>query len=165
MNERMLSKILVTTDLSPASQEVFEYALRIVHPRQGEILILHVFDKGGPSKDRLLEMTVGEERLVSIRRRQKEQAKQKLIGKRNIAAEMETGAAERMRAPEIRVKVLQGTHIAACICETVQAGGFELIVMGLHRRTGLESLLGKSTVGRVMEKTTVPVLAFPITGE
>lgn len=165
MNEHTLSKVLVTTDLSPASQKVFEYALQISHPWQGEIMILHVFDKGGPSKDRLLEMTVGEERLMSIRRSQKEQAKQKLIGKKRIAVEMETGAAERMRDPKINVKVLQGTNIAACICETAQADGFDLIVMGLHRRTGLENLLGKSTVGRVMKKATVPVLVFPITDE
>ncbi len=165
MNERMLSKVLVTTDLSPASQEVFEYALKMRQPWQGEIVILHVFDKDGPSEDRLLEMTVGEERLRSIRRNQKEQARQKLIGKKKIAAEIETGSAERLRDLKISVKVLYETNIAACICETAQTDGFELIVMGLHRRTGLENLLGKSTVGRVIEKATVPVIVFPITDE
>ena len=162
MNDPILTKVLFATDLSSVSQSAFEYAVRLSRPWKAEIVILHVLEKVRPSRDNLLEMVASPEMIKSIRNGHREQARDVLIGKKRNYSQSGEPSAGSEWVPRVSEKVITGTNTAVQICEVAQSSGCDLIVMGMHKRTGIETLLGKSTVDRVIEKATLPVLVLPL---
>ncbi|BBO69854.1 universal stress protein [Desulfosarcina alkanivorans] len=164
MNGHVLTKVLFATDLSPESEDAFEFLMKICTHLLPEIIILHIIDKDTPLKDSQLERVIGSDRLKSIKKTKKAQAREILIGKkRNYTDEkvIDSNTAPVLRISEI---VVSGANVASQICEVATSEGCNMIVMGIHRRKGLEKIIGKGTASKVIEKAEMPVLVFPFGG-
>jgi glycine betaine transporter len=143
-----ITKILVPVDFSPHAEHAFCYATTLAHRIGAPIGLLHVVDNpfvaGAwssevyvPNIDQLLEqlITDAEERLAALK---------------------ESAAALGLTAT---TTVLRGRPWQA-IVEHARAGGFDLIVMGTHGRTGLAHAVMGSVAERVARHAHCPVLTI-----
>ncbi len=141
---RPFKKILVPVDFSPHSQEAIRYAADLAQKYEGSITLTHVYQPIAYSvPDGLVFFTpnqLGE-----------------LLEELNKRLEQTRAEAEQAGATKVDSKMLQGVpsdEIAALARE----GGFDLIVMGTHGRTGLRHALLGSVAERVVRSAPCPVL-------
>jgi nucleotide-binding universal stress UspA family protein len=143
-----ITKILVPVDFSPHAERAFRYAATLAHRLGAELALLHVvedpFASGAwgaeayvPNVPELLES------LISGAERQ-------------LTTLKESAAAP---GPTATTAVLTGSPSNA-IVEHAKDGGFDLIVMGTHGRTGLAHAVMGSVAERVVRKAPCPVLTL-----
>ena len=141
---RPFKRILVPVDFSPHSEEAIRYAVDVAQKYDGTLTLAHVYQPIAYSvPDGLVFYTpaqLGE--LLSELERQLEQMRVQ---------------AEKAGALRVESKMLQGVpsdEVAALAKE----GGYDLIVMGTHGRTGLRHALMGSVAERVLRSAPCPVL-------
>ncbi len=140
-----VKKILFPTDFSEASHYALDYAVQLTKMYDAHLEIVHImFDEANIVSFYLPQMTM-----------------------QNISGEFEEGATKQFdefiaNAPELEGvqfsrKLLKGTPYNEVVKEA-ELGGFDLIVIGTHGRTGLEHVLFGSTAEKVVRKAPCPVL-------
>jgi universal stress protein A len=141
-----IRQILVATDFSEQSREALDYAAQLARPFGSAIDILHIWEvptfvpAGGAAG-------FGNASLFEMIRKGAEEALNKFVddaSKREISvrfAKTEAGA------PAYR------------ITEFAKEGGYDLIVVGTHGRTGLSRVLLGSVAENVVRHAPCPVLA------
>ncbi len=140
-----VNKILFPTDFSEASHHALDYAVKLATMFGAELEIVHImFDEANIVSFYLPQMTM-----------------------HNISGEFEEGATKQFdeflaNAPELEGvkytrKLLKGTPYNE-IAKEAEAGGYDLIVIGTHGRSGLEHVLFGSTAEKVVRKAPCPVL-------
>lgn len=139
-----IRKILVPIDLSNHSARVLELAGELCRKHEASATLLHVWDPlsvATPHNEQLLGT-----RVVRLDLSQ-------------LTLELET-AADTLRAQgavAVDVNLEHGRadrEIIAC----AKAGGFDLIIMGTHGRTGLSHVLLGSVAERVVRRAPCPVM-------
>jgi nucleotide-binding universal stress UspA family protein len=139
-------KILVPTDFSSCSDHATLEAIDLAERLGADVTLMHAYGlpvyvspEGGtffPSPGTMLEITEGAHRALAALKR-------------------------RLDRPDLAIdlKAEQGPA-AQAIIRVAQEGGFDLVVMGTHGRTGLKHLLVGSVAEHVIRACDVPVLTL-----
>jgi universal stress protein A len=146
-----ITNILVPVDFSPHAERAFGFAATLAHRFGAKLTLVHVVDDsfvtGGWSSE-IYVSNVPE-------------LLQNLIADadRGLATLKESAAALGLTA---ETAVITGRP-ARAIAEHAKNGGFDLIVMGTHGRTGLSHLVMGSVAERVVRMAPCPVLTIHAT--
>jgi glycine betaine transporter len=141
-----ITNILVPVDFSPHAERAFGYAATLAHRFGAKLALLHVVDDsfvtGGWSSE-IYVSNVPElmENLIAD-------------AERRLATLKASAAALGLTA---ETGVIRGRP-APAIVEHAKNGGFDLIVMGTHGRTGVSHVVMGSVAERVLRKAPCPVL-------
>lgn len=139
MTNSIIRRILVPTDFSEPSDTALEYARTLAGRVGASLHLLHVLEDPFLAEGLLAEAYIGSG--PSVRVDLLDDARERLLH----------------RAAGATTEVIFG-HGATTIVEYAERGGFDLIVMGTHGRTGLAHLLIGSVAETVVRTATVPVL-------
>ena len=141
-----ITRILVPVDFSSHSDRAFRYAVRLATRFGASMELLHVVDN--PIASGALSAEVYVPDLPQILDNLLREAEKRLTALKSVAAGDGVYAA---------THVLTGQP-AHTIVEHARAGGFDLIVMGTHGRTGFSHLFVGSVAERVVRRAPCPVL-------
>jgi nucleotide-binding universal stress UspA family protein len=147
MTENM-RRILVPVDFSVQSEQATRYACDLAEHVGAGIELLHVVDDPFLSTPWRLDTDSGGSAEPLDRR--VTDASSKL---------MDVAAAARRRRVPVRFVILEGRP-ARMIAQHAAACGFDLIVMGTHRRRGLAHLIRGSVSEQVRRTARCPVLTL-----
>ena len=141
-----ITKILVPVDFSPHAERAFNYATTLAQRFNATLGLVHVVEDPfvtGAWNNEVFVLDVGElfEGLIA-------NAEQRLAALTRSAAAVGLTAA---------TAVTTGRP-AHTIVEHAKEGGFDLIVMGTHGRTGLSHVVMGSVAERVVRTAPCPVL-------
>jgi len=146
MAELAWKKILCPVDFSPASRETLQVATDLARRFGGELTLFHAYPLPG--------YTLPEGTVLPRPQMLQELAEQT---DRHLAEWKET--AERGGSPAVCTAKSVGEP-AAEILDFAKQGGFDLIVLSTHGRTGLAHALLGSVAERVVRRATIPVLTI-----
>jgi nucleotide-binding universal stress UspA family protein len=146
-----ITNILVPVDFSPHAELALRYATTLARRLGAGVGLVHVVEDPFLTGAWISEIYVPNvpELLTDL-----------IAGaERHLAVLKESAAAEGVTA---RTAVITGRP-AEAIVEHAEAGGFDLIVMGTHGRTGLAHVMMGSVAERVVRKAPCPVLTVRAT--
>jgi nucleotide-binding universal stress UspA family protein len=139
-----IQKILVPIDLSNHSERVLGLAAELCRRHEAEATLLHVWDP-------LLIATPHNEQVFNPRWTPQDVS--------HVASELAAAKQALLAAGVLRVDVvLEHGRVDREIIELAHAGGFDLIVMGTHGRTGFSHVLIGSIAERVVRRAPCPVM-------
>jgi nucleotide-binding universal stress UspA family protein len=136
--------ILVPTDFSPHADEAIRTAADLARRYAGAVTLLYVYEP--------VAQSLPNEHVLRSPRQMRELFalfEQRLAGAKVRALEAGT--------PRVETRLVVGPA-APEIVELAQQGGFDLIVMGTHGRTGFSRWLEGSVAERVVRTASCPVL-------
>lgn len=137
-------RILLATDLTPASMPAFEEALRIAQEPDTELILAHAYQLPNLGQPVAL---AGE--AYDAMDRQLRQAAEKQMEKLMVEA--------RRRKIRVRSLVIFGDPYEA-IAKAAGDEGVDLVIMGTHGRTGVARFFLGSVASRVISTAPCPVL-------
>lgn len=144
-------RILVPTDFSPASETAYGVALQVAHKLAAEVVLLNVFGLEAPSRFESLEKLKVLE--TKARSRSMEQLR-----------EFQERMQDKFPVPD-GVKTPQPLAIMGIAFEEIQAAAerrdFDLIVMGTHGATNLQTKLLGTNTQNILSQSPIPVLVVP----
>ncbi|MGJ3240172.1 MAG: universal stress protein [Anaerolineae bacterium] len=143
--EGRYKKIIVPLDGSGWSERAIPHAVDIARNNHAELILLHVFKPPANEYVGDLALAGQDESLMALR----EAMKQKLMALRGTI---------RGEKVNVRVQVIEGTGVAAIICDYINEEGADLVVMSSHGRTGVTRWLFGSVAHKVMQGVNVPVM-------
>ncbi len=141
--ERILEKLLVTTDLSPLSLVALDYANSISETYDAKVCLVYVCDKL-PSQKKLAKSSQLREEVKRFKKRIKEKLKNLAIEKLNLAEEVE-------------IVLLEGYPYKEIIKYAID-NNVGLIIVATHGRTGFSHILMGSVAEKIVRYSPVPVL-------
>jgi len=143
-----ISRILVPIDYSEHSRAALEYAGRLALGLGASLDVVHVWDKPNFVPDHVL---VGDPpRPLAV------------LVAQNAQREMDEFIA-RVALPEgvpYSCHLISGEPASACL-DRIAAGGYDLVVVGTHGRSGVRHLLLGSIAERLVRLSEVPILTVP----
>ena len=149
----MFKKILFCTDFSEDAHWAFRYALNLAETYRSKLLIFHVIGLH-PYVDRLSSYLTSEE-LEELRTSQRKE----------LEKEMEAHYLQKMGSfKDYQVLFKEGEPFLEII-QTAKKEAADLIVMGTHGRTALDSVIFGSTADKVVRKSPCPVLTVRLPGK
>ena len=138
-------RILVPVDFSEHSQQALRVAGEMARRFEASVDVVHVYNPVAyPLPEGYALFT-------------REQLDRMFAEFDELLQEMKT-VAKAAGAARVETHLRQGV-VAQDICEYAAAGGFDLIVMGTHGRTGLSHVFLGSTTERVLRAAPCPVLS------
>jgi nucleotide-binding universal stress UspA family protein len=150
----MFRRILVPVDYSDHSLESVRAAVELAGKVGATVDIVHVWDRPTYVSDGVMVRRQGEEQ-------------------RSLADLIRENAESDMGAFLTRLDLPEGVKVNHRMCtgepsqrlvEEARTGGYDLIVVGTHGRTGVLHLLLGSTAERLIRLSPVPVLVIPPKG-
>ena len=143
-----ITKILVPVDFSPHAERAFCYATTLAHRLGATLSLVHVVEDPFATGAWSAEIYVPNV--------------PELLGNLISGAE---GQLATLKESAAALGVIADTAVitgrpAHAIVEHAKDGGFDLIVMGTHGRTGLSHVLMGSVAERVVRKAPCPVLTM-----
>ena len=164
-----IKKILYTTDLSESGRYAFSYAASLANAYKAEITALHVVE-GGPELDKTLVGYISEELWEQLKKQNLEEACEILVNrKRDNAAikkcvgdfceEIQSSTTEE---PYVTydIAIEMGNPVEK-ILEYGSQGSYDLIVVGSHGHSTLDTMLG-DTARRIVRRSEIPVLVVRV---
>jgi nucleotide-binding universal stress UspA family protein len=148
---KTFSKILVPVDFSEHSERALRVAADLARRYEAKLTVAHVYEPvtyAAPESFLLYAAQQTPGMLAEY---------DKLLAKSSQDARGEG-------AQQVDTKLLQGTAFVE-ITRFAKEGGYDLIVMGTHGRTGIAHVLMGSVAERVVRKATCPVMAVRAVGE
>ena len=137
-----IDRILVPLDFSPQSQEALDYACFIAARFGASVDVLHVWE---PPANLEPWLPGDVDRVLQQERDRID---------RDLARAIEP---HRLEALRVRAKLVADTPVRGILHET-EGGGYDLVVMGTHGRTGLPRALLGSVAEQVVRRAHTPVL-------
>jgi nucleotide-binding universal stress UspA family protein len=142
-----LRRILVPVDFSEPSRLAFDYAAELAQTFGAELDVLHVWEAPAfVPPGSVVAMGSSGASLVELVRKGAEDALQDFVAN-----------AER-RGTKVRSARAEMGHAVHTITEAASRGGYDLVVMGTHGRSGLSRALIGSVAERVVRHAPCPVL-------
>jgi nucleotide-binding universal stress UspA family protein len=140
---REIRRVLVTLDGSEFSEQILDVAAPLIQGLGAHVTLLHVV------APRPLMMTG----LSDLPR---------LIPNRDEAQTYLAGVAARVRGriPEPALIAVEAADAAESVANIATHGGYDLVAMATHGRSGLSRLLLGSSAEQVLEKSPCPVLLY-----
>lgn len=144
-------RILVPVDFSDAARVVLDYAVDVARDRGAEVVLAHVVGLPVASFDPSFGAAADPRMLADLQ-----------AGAEKALAEL---AALVEAAPGVTVgtKVLTGTPSREIVREA-REGGYDLVVIGTHGRTGLRHVFLGSVAENVVRLCPCPVLTLRLKG-
>lgn len=143
-----INKILVPVDFSPGSKSALEHALFLGHRFGAAVHVLHAWDIPGYVRP---DLTVWDgdasSSLAEHARREAEQNMSEFLADAELPEQ----------PVQVTSEIVSGTAYAA-ILQAIEQGGYDLVVMGTHGRTGLSHLMMGSVAEKVVRRSPVPVM-------
>ena len=139
-----VSKILAPVDFSEGSRIAVEYAVALAKALNSNVTLFHAREMPGsmnsivPGADN--ELDAGNERAAAMQR----------LDAMRAEVQKETDV-------DIRVAVQRGSPVKEIVSYSL-SGGFDMIVMGTHGRTGLKRVVMGSVAEAVVRRALCPVL-------
>jgi nucleotide-binding universal stress UspA family protein len=140
-----MKTILVPTDFSPNADKALAFAVRIARRSGAEIILLHVCDLFDIRLSRNKDLIAEHNRLVTS------DLNRKLERYRLSAADQNV---------TITNMLYSGQPVQTILAVSGEAE-VDLIVMGTQGATGIRSVLVGTNSGKVLSRSTVPVLTIP----
>ncbi|MDP2647143.1 MAG: universal stress protein [Desulfobacterales bacterium] len=168
-----VNKILYPTDLSEHARYAFAYAISLANLYGASLTILHVLFEDS-NIGMMASHYIGEKNWEIIRKRNFEEAREALIGKRrdNIAIQevlekfCETVKNDvNIQTPVTDEIIVERGNPADQIVLQAEKNNCDLIVMGSHGHGILTEAMIGSTVGKVLRHTTKPVVVVRLPKE
>jgi nucleotide-binding universal stress UspA family protein len=141
-----VSKILVAVDFSSSSKIAVEYAGALAKVLQSTVTLFHVYQM----PDLMNSIVPGADNAVDAE-------KDRALARRWL--EELRAEAQKHIDVEMRVVVEHGSP-AQEIISLSRSGGFDMVVMGTHGRTGLRHVLMGSVAEAVVRRALCPVLTI-----
>lgn len=139
------TKILVPVDFSPHSSEAIRVASDLASKYAGSVSLVYVWQPVNYSLPEGYVLYTANQLTDLLQRFEKELQTAKQLA-------LEAGA------KQVDTKLLEGTP-ASEIVSHAEKGGYNLIVMGTHGRTGVSHALLGSVAEKVVRKAPCPVLS------
>jgi nucleotide-binding universal stress UspA family protein len=148
-----VSKILVPVDFSSGSRIAAEYALALATAFRSTVTLFHVYEK----PELMNTIVPGADNAADAER----DRAFSMGWIETLRTEVLQGRAE----IEVLVVVEHGSPAPAIVTYS-RTGGFDMVVMGTHGRTGLRHVLMGSVAEAVVHRAHCPVLTihFPVPG-
>jgi nucleotide-binding universal stress UspA family protein len=146
----MFRSILVPVDYSEHSKASVRYAAELAKNVGATLHVVHVWDRPTYASDAVLVRRPGEEHcsLADLIQRNAEN------DMKDFLATLELGDVK------LTHELLSGDPTAKLV-EELKKGGYDLVVLGTHGRTGLMHLLMGSVAEKLVRLSPVPVLTVP----
>jgi len=146
----MFRSILVPVDYSEHSKASVRYAAELAKNVGATLHVVHVWDRPTYASDAVLVRRPGEEHcsLAELIQRNAEN------DMKDFLATLEFGDVK------LTHELLSGDPTAKLV-EELKKGGYDLVVLGTHGRTGLMHLLMGSVAEKLVRLSPVPVLTVP----
>lgn len=169
-----IKRILYTTDLSENARHAFAYAVNLANLYGAGITLLHVLEEISELLDSSVAGYISAERWEEIKRRQIEEAKETLTGKKReyvpirealgqFCEDVQSSHADQdFVADEILVR--RGDPVDEILAQAEERN-CDLIVMGTQGHGILEDVLIGSTARRVVRRSKKPVLVVRLPEE
>jgi len=141
------SRILVTTDFSPAGDHAISHAFRMAADHGAEVLLLHVLEMVLTPNPLYAQYYPTDPLTPEVRARAEGEARQALLDR----------VPEALTGIRHQALVVEGTP-AEEIIRVAAAHDVDLIVISTHGRTGLKHLILGGTAERVIRHVHCPVL-------
>lgn len=147
-----MKTILVPTDFSKCSCNAINYATALANKSNAKIILLHVYHVPVPSPETSLNpLTISEFHEVNIKRMKKMTDFELIINDKPPILEIEYEAVAGFAVTEI--------------IEAAKKHDAGLIVMGTQGASNLTEIIMGSITAHVIAKSTVPVLAVPLSAK
>jgi universal stress protein A len=140
-----IQRILVPVDFSETSKRALEYAYQFVHRFDAKLDVLHVWRPSEYAGDEMVVLTRSEPELTLS------------TFLRNHADQQLTAFLKEV--PHSK-QMLESGDPAQVIARVAGEGGYDLVIMGTHGRTGLSHLMMGSVAEKVVRLAPCPVLTF-----
>lgn len=152
--------VLCATDLEPDSGEVLRHAIGMARAAAAKLILLHVVEGMTPSSRVMVRNIMSDEDLNKVHTDGMAHLRRDFLDRLRVFCERELpdGMTETNAINEIHIA--EGP-IAQTVVDEVARLGADVLVMGLHSRSRIGSLLVGSVAQRVMHLTERPVLLVP----
>jgi universal stress protein A len=148
---RVLKKILVPVDFSPASAQALAQAMTLAEPFSGSLHVLHTWEVPTYLRPDLTVWSGDVSATLA------DHAKRE--AEKNMHRFLED--ARLLESPHVTSEVLWGAPYPT-ILAVAEEGGYDLIAMGTHGRTGLAHLVMGSVAEKVVRHAKCPVLTVRV---
>lgn len=142
-----VKKILCPVDFSAGSKQALHWAVRLANEADAELVVFHAWQTPPVAAEYAFAATMT--------------AQLQEAAVEALAADLET--ARSLGASRASSKLVNGPAWSMIVDE-LAAGGFDLVVMGKHGRTGLKRLLIGSVAEKVVRHAACAVLVVPTEG-
>ena len=153
----VIRKILYCTELSETPSYVFRYAASIAHQYGAGMTILHVMEDVPEGSRQLIASEIGASRWEEIKKKNAQEACDILKARKEKFLEKARSEQSDFSFAIDSIIVKFG-YPAEEILHQVEAGGFDLLVMGSHGAGRVADVMMGSTTGRVIRQCKKPVL-------
>ncbi|PLX79643.1 MAG: universal stress protein [Desulfuromonas sp.] len=152
--------ILVTTDLSPNSENAFRHAVMLARHNDAKIHLLHVVPDIDSSVRGYVSAVMGQEKLAEF------ESKHETDAKLEIQREIDRFAKDELSSLPQDLERFSGTivkhgHIVPEILKAADELNADVIVMGTHGMGAIEHTFLGSTAEKVLRKSKRPVFVLP----
>ncbi len=153
----VIRKILYSTELSETPSAVFRYAASLAHQYGAGLSILHVMEDVPEGSRQLIASEIGASRWEAMKKRNAQEVRD--ILKSRVEKFLEKARSEK---PDFSLTIdsviVSVGYPADEILHQVEAGDFDLLIMGSHGVGRVADVIMGSTTGRVIRQCKKPVL-------
>ncbi len=149
-----MKKILIALDYEPLAEKVAATGYSIAKAFNAELLLLHVVEE--PANYASVEYSP----IMGFTGFSDTYTNEALEGLKKEAHRFLEESRKHLGEGRIEISVVEGDY-ADAIISTAAAFGADLIVMGTHKRKGLDKLLLGNLSVKILNNTAVPLLTIP----
>jgi nucleotide-binding universal stress UspA family protein len=162
-----IKKILFTTDLSKQAAHAFDYAVGLASQYGADLTILFVMEDTPQVHGQDFKDFLGETRWAEIRKAYEEDVRRILIEKKREGAMIRQALGELLASSQDQLEkknrpaeeiVVTDGDVVDCIVNEARSRQVDLIVMGYHAKSRLETAVAGSVSRSVLRRVEVPVL-------
>lgn len=158
-----INTVVYATGLGPGAPYVFRYAMTIARQHQAKIIVVHGMEPLTPFGQSLVEHYISHDTTEEMHQKARESVMTRLKGRLEKLCKRECDGAENCENLVGAIRVIEGQP-GQVVLDVAKESDADLIVMGAHRHTVFNDLLG-STTHRVLNGSKVPVLVVKIPKE
>ena len=156
-----VKKILYASDVNQGSRPVFRAAMSLCGHYHSEITYLHVLESQSSATDNVMKSIMQDKEMQALYNKGLKNLREKLHERIERFFEQELEQADGVSAANITPRIEEG-QAWKVILDTAEDIDADLIVMGTRTHSALGNFFMGSTAGKVMQKSTRPVLVVPL---
>lgn len=153
--------VLYATDLGRQAPRVFQHAVALARGHKARIVLLHVLEPLSATASALVRNVVPAETLSAIEKSGYADIRAEIERRLEAFCEDELAGTADIKSVVSDIRIVVGNPASSILEEAARAKA-DVIVMGMHGRTGIERLMLGSVANKVAHRSTVPVLLVPV---
>ena len=156
-----IQKILYTTDLSPNSAYVFQYAINSADKHDARLIILYVLEELSVTTHAMISSYLNEEQLTALTQEKRATILRRIEKRLKAFSEIELKEQPELAERIISIEIAEGFP-AEVILSKADALNCDAIIMGTHGKGVIQNTFLGSTSRRVLRRTRKPVFIIPL---